>query len=380
MTKQETQNLALLRLSYCPGLSSKKISILEKNLNSLEEVFYLSLNGLLTAGLDFKTAEMFISWRKNISLNKIINDLNQENINFISWHNQLYPILLKEIYSPPPIIFYKGCWTSQQIKDQKFLSVVGARKCSPYAKKIITELLPNLIAKNVIIISGLALGIDALAHACALKNNGKTWAVLGSGLNKNVFYPPENFKLAEEIIKNDGLLLSELPPYYTANKFTFPRRNRIISGLSQAVLIVEAGIKSGSLITANYALQQNRDVLTIPANIFWEEFLGNNNLIKAGAIPILDQLDLFNYFGLENSLNKIKTNKTKVDSENNLKTKHEFLIYKIIYTAFQCGEKVNHEFLYKKTKLDTSQINSTLTILELKNLITLQEGFWKPCI
>lgn len=380
MIKKEERDLTLLKLSYCLGLNSKKINTLETNLNNLEEVFYLSLNGLLTAGLDFKTAEMFIAWRKNISLNKIINDLNQEGINFISWHNQLYPALLKEIYSPPPIIFYKGNWPNKQIKNQKFLSVVGTRKCSLYAKKIITEFLPNLVINNVIIISGLALGVDALAHDCALKNNGETWAVLGSGLNKNVFYPPENFYLAKEIVKNNGLLLSELPPNYSANKFTFPRRNRIISGLSQAVLIIQAGIKSGSLITANYALQQNRDVLTVPANIFWEDFWGNNNLIRAGAMPILNQLDLLNYFEIENNLNKARINKTAKEPEKILKTKHELLIYQAIYNSFQCGEKINCEFLSKKTKLDTSQINSTLTILELKSLIAMQNGFWKPCI
>lgn len=375
----KTRDLTLLKLSYCSNLSPKKINILDSNLDHLEEVFGLSFNGLLAAGLDLKTVEMFISWRKKISLNKILNDLNQENINFISWHHKLYPALLKQIYAPPPILFYKGQLENGQSVSPGILAVVGTRKCSDYAKKIIEELLPSLIAQNIIIVSGLALGVDSLAHSCALKNKGKTWAVLGSGLNKNLFYPPENFKLSEEIVKNGGLLLSEFPPNYPAHKFTFPRRNRIISGLSQAVLIIEASNKSGALITANYALEQNRDVLTVPGNIFWKEFYGNNRLIKDGAIPILNTQDLFNYFDIEETLDEIKTKQKQKNKQNYLKNDQESLIYHIIYNSFQCGERVDCEFLSKKTKLDTSQINSTLTILELKSLITTQEGFWRPC-
>jgi DNA processing protein len=365
--------LALLSLAVCPYLGPKKISHLEKLFPNLGKVFEVNSEKLYQLGLNSDWINKFINWRQNFSLDKLLTLLNEEKISYLSWHDDIYPKLLKEIYSPPPILFYQG--NISLINQAHLLAIVGSRKNTLYAERILKEFIPELTKSNIIIISGLALGVDGLAHKQTLINSGLTIAVLGSGLKKTNIYPAANRQLAQEIIINQGLLLSEFPPDYPAKRENFPRRNRLISGLSEAVLLIEATEKSGSLITAHLALEQNRDVLAIPGNIFLKYSDGTNQLIKAGAIPILKTNDILEVLKIESG-SKSKTNKLNRTTNYQTNDYQEMLIYKTILEAETSGNLICVDELVKKTKLDTATINSKLSILDIKKVISNHNGYF----
>ncbi len=205
----------------------------------------------------------------------------------ITWQDDDYPSWLKNIPNPPPLLYYQGKPPPPALDN---LTVVGSREPSSYSQQVINNLLPPLIKSGFNIISGLAIGVDTLAHQAALKNKGKTWAVLGSGLN--VIYPHSNLPLVQQIIAAGGGLISEFPPSMPPRARNFPGRNRIISGLSLATIVIEAKMRSGSLSTARHALEQGRDVLSVPGSIFSPLSTGTNQLIISGATPITSPNDL----------------------------------------------------------------------------------------
>jgi len=223
-----------------------------------------------------------------------------KNINTLSYQSKLYPSWLKEIPEAPLFIYYQGQPPPPAIFN---VAVVGSRKPSIYGLQIIKYLLPCLIKDGFNIISGLARGIDTLAHQIALDNNGKTWAVLGSGLNN--IYPEENERLSLKIIKTQGGIMSEFESMTAPRPENFPRRNRIISGLSIAVLVIEAEERSGSLITAKHALEQGREVIAVPGSILSPLSKGTNQLIQSGATPVTTASDLLKI------LNKLQHDQAK---------------------------------------------------------------------
>ena len=259
----------------------------------LSKAFFCSYSDLIKSGLSLKTASSFIKKRKDFNIKRVLDQIEKEEIKICIFSDNEYPKLLKNIYNPPPLFYYKG---SLNINWDFSLSVVGSRKMTFYGEKIISNLVPTLINNNIIIISGLAMGIDSLAHKTSLNNNGKTVAILGSGLNYYSIYPSFNRNLVNKIIKNGGLVISEFPLNTPAFPYNFPQRNRIIAGLSKATLVIEAGQKSGSLITAKYALEEGREVLSIPADIFNKAYYGNNDLIKKGAMLINNTEDILSLF------------------------------------------------------------------------------------
>lgn len=210
---------------------------------------------------------------------------------FLTILDKRYPLQLQEIYSPPVVLFYQG--DIELLDSKKLLGVVGARQCSSYALQTLTQLLPNVIQQQLVLVSGLAKGVDGLTHQLALKHHGKTIAVIGNGLD--ISYPSCNRALQTQIA-HAGLLLSEYPLESRPLKYHFPLRNRIIAGLCQTVLVVEARHHSGSLITANLALQENRNVLALPGRINDINSTGCNELIAAGAKPVLNSNDILEEF------------------------------------------------------------------------------------
>lgn len=366
-------NLALLSLAQCPCLGPKKIALLEKLFPSLGEVFALDAEKLTKTGLSLEWSNKFIGWRQTFSLTGLLALLEQEKISYISWHDSLYPDFLKEISSPPPIIFYQG--DISLINKPRRLAIVGSRKNTPYAERVLQDFLPELTRYEIVIISGLALGVDSLAHRQTLINSGLTIAVLGSGLKPKNIYPASNRLLAQEIIASGGLLISEFSPDCPAKKENFPRRNRLISGLAQAVLVVEAAKKSGSLITAHLALEQNRDVLAIPGNIFLASAAGVNKLIKDGAIPILAATDILEILNIELTPTS-QTSKTSPATNYQPENYSEAIIYKTILEAEIIGESVSLDEISQKTKLDTATINSKLSILEIKKVVINRNGYF----
>jgi len=370
--KNINNELALLGFSYFQKIGPAKIRLLENYFPNFIEAFSASSSALEQAGLGQKLVSEFIVWRQNFHFTDTLKNLNQENINFITYKNKSYPELLKEIPTPPYLLYYKGNITNLNNSSFNRLAIVGARKHSHYAEKIITSFMAELIANKIVIVSGLALGIDTLAHQEALENQGLTIAVLGTGLDNNNLYPKENCELADKIINLGGLLVSEFPPGTKPLKQNFPQRNRIISGLCQATLVIEAQEKSGSLITAHYALDQNREVLAIPGNIFSDFSNGTNNLIKAGAKTVLRTEDILEVFKIENP-QKIKPAKIKVKAEINLKTEIEKIIYHLLRNASERSESLTSDELTKMSQLDTATINSTLSILELRGIAKSNE-------
>ncbi len=230
----------------------------------------------------------------NALQSKQLSQKIQQNLkvsHFLTILDKRYPSQLQEIYSPPVVFFYQG--DLELLDSKKLLGVVGARQCSSYALQALTQLLPNVIQQKLILVSGLAKGVDGLSHQLALKHHGKTIAVIGNGLD--ISYPSCNRALQTQIA-HAGLLLSEYPLESRPLKYHFPLRNRIIAGLCQTVLVVEARHHSGSLITANLALQENRNVLALPGRINDIYSTGCNELIAAGAKPVLNSNDILEEF------------------------------------------------------------------------------------
>lgn len=200
-----------------------------------------------------------------------------------------FPRRLKEITDPPKKLYIEGTLPPE---DHKWLAVVGSRKYSNYGKEVTETLIAGLSGYPIVIVSGLALGIDAIAHRSALLAKVPTVAVPGSGLDRSVLYPSTNRRLAEEIVASKGALLSEFEPTFSATAWSFPQRNRILAGLSDAVLVIEAEQKSGALITSKFATEYNRDVFTVPGSIFSSSSTGPHMLIRLGATPITSPTDL----------------------------------------------------------------------------------------
>ena len=234
-----------------------------------------------------------IDWLRNTDFASLELQYRKEAIHFLMYEDALYPKRLKEIYLPPIVLFYKG---RLELFNRLSIGIVGARNHTPYSKEALEYLLPDILERKVSIISGLARGVDNLAHQLTLELNGETIAVIGNGIN--ICYPKENQSLYDAIGKK-GLILSEYPLDSPPLKFHFPYRNRIIAGLSHGLCVIEAKLHSGSLITANVALSENRQVFALPGNITSDYSKGTNELITAGAFPIRnanDILDSLHYF------------------------------------------------------------------------------------
>lgn len=366
IAKTITNEQAMLGFSYFGKIGPKSMILLEKYFSSPSEAYTADSFNLEKAGIKYKLAASFIKWRKIFDLSAAEEELKKENIFFITWHNEKYPELLKEIPVPPFLLYYRGSLENLYGKDKNRLAIVGSREYSSYGEKTIKEFCSDLIENGIEVISGLALGIDTLAHRGTIDSKGITIAVLGTGVNSAGIYPYANRRLAEEIITKGGVIISEFPPNTKPLPQNFPQRNRIISGLAQATLVIEAKEKSGSLITADFALNQNREVLAIPGNIFAKFSEGTNNLIKSGAKVVTKVEDILEVFRLEGDkiLKRKKLEKQKIILNNKI----EKIIYDLLKRANVRAEKITVDEIAQTSKLDTSVINSTLSILELRGI------------
>ncbi|PIS05130.1 MAG: DNA-protecting protein DprA [Candidatus Buchananbacteria bacterium CG10_big_fil_rev_8_21_14_0_10_42_9] len=324
---------------------------------TLETAWNANLSQLRQAGFSDKVAAKIVSERKNVNPAELLENLKKDELNVLTQKNPEFPSLLQGIYDPPMLLYYKG---KLECVSKLCLAVVGPRKASNYGKNITQELIKDLAPYNITIVSGLALGIDAIAHQAALDTNLATIAVLGSGLNK--IFPIHNQGIAQDIINSGGLILSEFEPEMHANKQTFPIRNRIISGLCSATLIVEAGAKSGALVTAECALDQGREVLSVPGNITSLQSHGTNKLIKDGATIVTNANDILNALNLtENKISS--TNIPIAFSSESEKQIYELLI--------QQGMTV--DTIIDTTKLDPAVVHATISTLELKGYTSNHE-------
>ena len=241
---------------------------------------------LARAGLGLKVIERITQAREQIDLEKLWKKIESQHIHILTWEDEAYPQRLKEIDQPPPVLYIRG----EYLPDDLYaVAIVGTRRVTPYGRQITEELSAFLAANGITVISGLARGVDAIAHQTTLKSGGRTIGVLGSGVDK--IYPPEHRALAERMIER-GAIVSDYAPGTAPDASNFPPRNRIISGLSLAVVVVEAGETSGALITAEFAAEQGREVFAVPGSILAPQSKGTNKLIQNGALPLLSINDL----------------------------------------------------------------------------------------
>lgn len=288
--------------------------------------------------------------RADIDPEKELEKLKKQKIEFITLLDKNYPKLLKEIFSPPVVLYYKG---NLKILNENTLAVVGSRKFTTYGKNATQKIVSGLAEAGYVIVSGMALGIDAFAHESALQAKGKTVAVLGRG--PDAPYPATNAELFRRIVESEGLIISEYMPGKPPLPQHFPARNRIISGVSKGTLIVEGNIKSGALITARDTLEQNRDVFAVPGPIFGESSSGTNQLLKMGANLVTSAEDILEYYG-----HTIKPQKTKPKPSDDTE--------KAIFEALD--EKERHvDIIIKESGLESQIVISTLTLMEIKGKV-----------
>lgn len=357
----------LIALSQINGLGPKKLRRLEKYFPSFESAWQATATELIQVGLDERTAISVIEQKNNIQPDFILEQLAKKNINVLTIYDNDYPKLLKEIYTPPVVLYFRG--DSTILNNQFILAVVGTRKITAYGKMALENLIPPLINFNFIIVSGLALGTDSCAHELTVKNNGQTIAVLGSGIDQ--IYPRANLKLADEILEKGGLIISEFPLGTLPLKQNFPYRNRVISGLSSATLITEADLKSGAMITAKYALEQNREVLALPGNFLQKQSEGTNKLIQAGAKIVTDLTDILEIYNLTE--NKHSEHNKSNQPNIAFNSTEEELIYNLIKDG--AGTL---DLLRIKSRLPTAVLNANLTILEIKGAVKNINGEFYP--
>jgi len=346
----------LVGLSHFPKFGPKRLKLLLEKFPGSAAAFHAPLADLVSSGLSENLATEFIQFRQKIVLEKILEKMSRENIGIISLADKSYPRLLKEIFDPPIVLYYKGCLENIDFN----LAIVGSRKCTSYGRQCAESFAAELSRQGLNIVSGLALGIDTYVHEACLKNSGRTIAVLGSGIDNASLYPAINHPLAERIIQQGSLIFSEFPLGTEPLRYNFPQRNRIISGLSQATLVIEAQEKSGALITARFALEQNRELLAVPGNIFTPAAFGPNELIKQGAKLITKSDEVMEVFGLEPAkLQSFQENKKLLPSSR----EEEKLL------PFISKEPAHINELVRLSGLDTATINSTLTIMEMKGMV-----------
>lgn len=272
-------NQVMLHFSLCKGLDATQRIMMGAILMEEPNVTLAELAD--RAGIKEKQKELFYVSYSAINLEQIIEDYKKLGIQWVSFFDASFPHYLRHIYDPPSLLFYKG---NIDLLKENLLSVVGSRAHSRYAAEVLEAFVPRLIDNDFVLVSGLAKGVDTLTHQLTIKHLGKTIAVIGCGLDQ--CYPYEN-KALQEIISKEHLLLSEYPAGTKPLRHHFPMRNRIIAGISLGTLVIEAKYRSGSLITANIALKEGREVFAVPGNITSPFSGGTNDLIVQGAICVL---------------------------------------------------------------------------------------------
>ena len=322
-----------------------------EHFGSLQDAWKAPEGRLKQAGLDSRSVNALVLLRPRISLDAEIEKLERYKVKVLTCEDPCYPSRLKEIYDYPPVLYVRG----NLLKDEPCLAVVGTRRPTIYGRQVTEEIVADLAQSEIIIVSGLARGTDSIAHRAALDAGGETIAVFASGLD--IVYPAENAKLAQAIMEH-GALISEYPLGVRPKAENFPCRNRIMSGLSLGVLVIEAGEKSGALITAHQAVEQNREVFAIPGSILSPTSKGTNRLIQEGAKLVRNCSDILE----ELNLSIVAPQQLEI-KEFLPASEAESLILKQLTPEPSHIDEVCH-----RSGLTTSEVSSTLAMLELKGM------------
>lgn len=344
-----------LGFSRVTGIGAVRLKRLTDYFGGLEEAWRAGAGDLLAAGLEPKLVERTIALRAELNLDREMARLEKLGIRLLVQGGPEYPARLAETEGAPPLLYCKGSLTE---KDDLALAVVGTRQATAYGKQATGQICGELTRNGMTIISGLAKGIDTIAHQTALEAGGRTVAVMGCGVD--IIYPTENRALAQQIIEN-GALLSEYPPGTQPEAQNFPPRNRIVSGMSLGVLVVEAGLKSGALITVGFANEQGRDVYAVPGNIFSRMSDGPNRLIRQGAKAVTCAGDILEELQLNPMVDEAEIREIQGDDEV------ERALLRLLNNS--AGEPLHVDELGRESGLPIAVVSSALTMMELKGTV-----------
>lgn len=350
-----SESLYLHGLNLLPNFGPARLDLLARHFGRFEKAYKATSAQLLKAGIDPKDAEAFLALRDKTDLQKEAEKLDQEQIKILTFRQESYPKLLLEIPKKPLILYYRG---RMEDPDELCLAVVGTRMITNYGRMVVPQIVEPLVDAGAVIVSGMAFGVDGAAHEVAIKKGRRTIAVLGGGLDEKSLYPKHHALLAQRILDTGGALVSEYPIGTPNFKQNFVARNRIISGLSAATIVIECDLKSGTLITAHHALDQNRAVYAVPGPIYNPQSQGPNNLLKMGAKPATTAYDVLEDLNLE-TLPEQKTSQ-KIFGE----TKEENLLINLMGR-----EPIIINELIKQSGLPAATVTSALTFLEMKGKV-----------
>ncbi len=334
------------------GIGSVRLRALLDFFGSLEVAWQAPADALAAAGLSEKIIANLQQVRADNLAERAYEYTQRKGIQVTTWNDDDYPSRLRQIDQPPPVLYLHGAYSAQ---DDFSVAIVGTRQVTGYGRQVTQDLATRLAQQGVTVISGLARGVDGIAHDAALKAGGRTLAVLGSGVD--VVYPPEHKNLAERIVAQ-GALISDYAPATKPDAANFPPRNRIISGLALAVVVVEAGQESGALITATFAAEQGRDVFAVPGNITAPQSKGTNRLIRDGATPLLEPDDLLSALHL-NDAPKHQQARLILPADE---------VEASLLDALR-NESLHIDELCARTGLAVEKVSATLVMMELKGMV-----------
>jgi len=334
------------------GIGAVRFRTLLNAFGDPKSAWEASTEALREAGLSEKLSANVVKLRAQVALDKEWEKIQSRDIQVLTWDDEAYPRRLKEIDQPPPVLYLRGNLLAE---DEWAVAIVGTRRGTTYGRQVADELSTVLARNGVTVISGLARGIDSIAHQAAVNAGGRTIAVMGTGVEQ--IYPPENRRLAEQIMQQ-GALVSDYPLGTPPDGVNFPPRNRIISGLALAVVVVEAGLTSGALITASFAAEQGRDVFAIPGNINAPQSLGTNRLIQDGAIPLLTPQQVLEALNLT-MVSEHRTARQVLPTDP---------IEKQVYQVLS-SEPLHVDEIRMRTDMPIEQVSATLALMELKGMV-----------
>lgn len=352
-----------LAFACSDGVGPKRFESLLKHFGSAQKAWSESQDEFEECGIKDKTFEKFDAFRKKFDLEKYLSELQEKNIWFVAQCEKEYPQSLKSLPNPPIVLFGRG--DKSCLKSSKTIGVVGARKVTGYGREVTESLVSDLVSFGFIIISGMAMGVDAIAHTSCLENKGKTIAVLGNGVD--LPFPRENQSLYRKIIENGGAVVSEYPLGVNPSKGSFPARNRIIAALSLGVLITEAAEDSGSLITAEWSLKLGKKVFSVPGPINSMMSRGSLKLLKQGAVLVSGVNDILSQLQINNE--QLTRDTEKKDFKKMGLSKQELKIVRLLEK-----ESMQQDAIAKRLKISVWQISATLSELEMKGVVISAGG------
>lgn len=341
-----------IAFNHIRGIGPVRFQKLLEVFGSAKEAFYASEKALEGA-VGRVTANLILEARRILEPQRLYEEVERENLRVLTVEDEEYPVLLKNIYRPPFLLYLRGNFDFS--RREHYLAIVGTRNPTPYGRKV-AQVLARELSDDFVIVSGLALGIDGEVHRAVVEKGGVTIGVLGNGLRR--VYPATHFRLACEIIERGGALLSEYPPSWEPRPENFPPRNRIISGLSQGVVVVEAPRKSGAMITASFALEEGREVMAVPGPVFSPQSEGTNALIAQGARLVQSAQDVYETLGLV-----WQRKEKEVLEPVELEEREAYLFSLIDYQG-----KFKEELL-EQTSWPEGEFFQTLLTLEMKGLV-----------